>query len=188
MIKVGITGSISSGKSTVCKIISKNRGPIYSADKIVAKLYKNRYVRKTISKKLAFSSNLNFKKELKKKIIQNNQNLKKLEKIIHPLARKAMLDFSRKQRNKKFVFFEIPLLVEKKLTKFFHLVILVKSKKKVRFGRYKLKGGSPKLFSLLDKQQLSESKKSKFCDHIIVNNKSLLVLKKNISNIIKKYE
>ena len=54
MIKVGITGSISSGKSTVCKIISKNRGPIYSADKIVAKLYKNRYVRKTISKKLAF--------------------------------------------------------------------------------------------------------------------------------------
>ena len=44
------------------------------------------------------------------------------------------------------------------------------------------------LFSLLDKHQLKDSKKMKFCDHIVVNNKSLFILKKKLSNIIELYE
>ena len=51
-----------------------------------------------------------------------------------------------------------------------------------------LKGGSARLFSLLDKYQIKDTKKMKFCDHIVVNNKSLSILKKKLSNIIKLYE
>ena len=40
MIKVGITGSISSGKTTVIKMLSKNKYPIFDADKEVKKIYK----------------------------------------------------------------------------------------------------------------------------------------------------
>ena len=39
MIKIGLTGSIASGKTTASKIISKRKGPLFSADKVVKKLY-----------------------------------------------------------------------------------------------------------------------------------------------------
>ena len=39
MIKIGITGSISSGKTTASKIISKSKGPLFSADRVVRNLY-----------------------------------------------------------------------------------------------------------------------------------------------------
>ena len=41
MIKIGLTGSIASGKTTASKIISRKRGPLFSADDVVKKLYKN---------------------------------------------------------------------------------------------------------------------------------------------------
>jgi dephospho-CoA kinase len=85
------------------------------------------------------------------------------------------------------LFCEIPLLVESKLTKYFDKVIFVKSSKSLRLKRYILMGGNEKLFNFLDKKQIKVSRKAKFCDHVIVNNKSLTILKKNLLNIIKKY-
>ena len=88
---------------------------------------------------------------------------------------------------KKFVFFEIPLLIESKLMKKFDIIFFIKAKKSLRKRRFKLKGGNKKLFEILDKRQLSANKKIKFCDHIIINNKNLNVLKKSLSVIIKNY-
>ncbi len=114
--------------------------------------------------------------------------MKKLEKIIHPLVRKEMFIFLKNNKNKKLLFFEIPLLIESKLTKHFDVLIFIKSKKSLRLKRYILKGGSIQLFSLLEKHQIKDTKKMKFCDHIVVNNKSLSILKRKLSNIIKLYE
>ena len=68
------------------------------------------------------------------------------------------------------------------------VIIFIKSKRNLRLKRFKLKKGNIQLFSLLDNHQLNDRKKMKFCDHIVVNNKSLTILKKNLSNIIKLYE
>ena len=40
MKKIAITGSLSSGKTTASKILAANRGPLFSADAVVKKLYK----------------------------------------------------------------------------------------------------------------------------------------------------
>ena len=188
MIKIGITGSVASGKTTASKIISSRRGPLFSADRVVKKLYTQNNFKKLIARKLNFKLDKNFKKKLKKKILQKKEILKKLEKIIHPLVRKEMFVFLRRNKNKRLLFFEIPLLIESKLTKYFDVVIFIKSKNSSRLKRYILKGGSIQLFSLLDKHQMKDTKKMKFCDHIVVNNKSLSILKKKLSNIIKLYE
>jgi dephospho-CoA kinase len=187
MIKIGLTGSIASGKTTASKIIASRRGPLFSADKAVKKLYNKDSFKRLIAKKLNFHTNLKFKNEIKNKILQKRKNLRKLEKIIHPLVRKEMFAFLKKNKNKKYLFFEIPLLIESKLTKYFDIIIFVKSKKNLRLKRYKLKGGNVKLFSLLDRHQLKDIKKMKFCDHVVVNNKSLAILKKKLSNIINLY-
>ena len=42
MIKIGITGSIASGKTTASKIISFRKGPLFNADDYVRKLYKTK--------------------------------------------------------------------------------------------------------------------------------------------------
>ena len=188
MIKIGITGSIASGKTTASKIISSRRGKLFSADKVVKKLYAQINFKKIIAKKLGFKFNLKFKKQLKKKIYDKKRNLEKLEKTIHPLVRKQMLSFISNNKNKKVLFFEIPLLIENNLTRYFDKIIFIKSNKKLRFKRYMSKGGSEKLFSILDERQINDMKKMKFCDHIVVNNKSLSVLKKNLLNIMKFYE
>ena len=120
--------------------------------------------------------------------MKDKKNIKKLEKIIHPLVRKKMRSFSSQNRNKRFLFYEIPLLVESKLTKYFNIVIFIKAKKNLRLRRFKSKSGDKNLFNLLNNKQMTDEKKIKFCDHVVVNEKKLSILKKNLLAIINKYE
>ena len=71
--------------------------------------------------------------------------------------------------------------------KYFDIVIFIKAKKKIRLKRFKLRGGEEKLFNILNNRQLLDSKKIKFCDYVVVNEKNLEILKKNLFSIIKKY-
>ena len=132
MIKIGITGSIASGKTTASKIISKGRGPIFSADKVVQELYQTRRFKNLIYKTFKINNKNQTKKYLRKFIFENKNNLKKLEKIIHPLVRKQMIRFTLQNKHKKKLFYEIPLLIESKLTNYFNVIILIKSKKSIR--------------------------------------------------------
>ena len=188
MIKIGITGSLASGKTTASKILSARRGPLFSADKAVKELYKNKHFKSLVSRRFRIKNNSQLKKSLKKLILENKDNIKKLEKIIHPLVRKRMKSFTSKNQNKKLLFYEIPLLIESKLMKHFNVVVFIKAKKQLRLKRFKSKSGDKKLFNLLNNKQMNDKKKIKFCDHIVLNDKNIKILKKNLSVIIKKYE
>ena len=67
MIKIGITGSLSSGKTTASKILSLRRGPLFSADKAVKEIYQNK----------------NFKSLIVKKFRIKNQNQIKISKKVN---------------------------------------------------------------------------------------------------------
>lgn len=187
MIKIGITGSLASGKTTASKILSNTKHPLFNADKEVQNLYKKKFFRKLISKKLKIRNNAILKKEIKKKIIKKELSIKELENIIHPLVRKKMREFLKKNKNKKIIFFEIPLLIENKLMKLFDVIIFIKSSQKNRLKRFILKGGDKKIFRILNKKQLNDKKKIKYSDHIVVNDNNLNILKKRLSDIVKLY-
>ena len=188
MIKIGITGSLASGKTTASKILSFRRGPLFSADKAVKDLYKNKHFKSLVSKKFKVKNNSKLKKSLKNLILKNKNNIKKLEKIIHPMVRKKMKNFTAQNRNKKLLFYEIPLLIESKLMKHFNVIVFIKAKKQLRLRRFQSKSGDKKLFNLLNNKQMNDKKKIKFCDHVVVNEKNLNILKKNLLVIINKYE
>ena len=188
MIKIGITGSLASGKTTASKILSYKRGPLFSADKAVEELYQHKRFRALISRKFGLKNNNQIKRSLKKLLIKNNKNLKKLEKLIHPLVRKKMREFTYKNKNKKTLFYEIPLLIESNLMKFFNLIIFIRSRKATRLKRFKLKKGNNKLFNFLDNQQMNDKKKIKLFDYVVVNDKNLRILKKNLFRIIEKID
>ena len=65
MIKIGITGSLSSGKSAVAKLMSRNKYPLFDADKAVVGLYKKRDFMKKIKKKFNFKNTKNLKRKVK---------------------------------------------------------------------------------------------------------------------------
>ena len=186
MIKIGITGSLASGKTTASQILSYKRGPLFSADAVVNSLYKKISLQKLIKRKFNIKQH-NLKKTLKEIILRDSKKVKILEKIIHPLVRKEMKKFSFNNQRRKTVFYEIPLLIESNLMKHFDIIIFIKAKKKIRLNRFLNKGGEKKMFNLLSNRQFSDIKKAKFSDHIVVNEKNLNILKKNLSSIISQY-
>ena len=185
MIKIGITGSLASGKSTVAKLISQNKHPIFNADNAVKTLYKKRIFTKKIQKQFHFKNNRNLKNKIKNLIKKDKKILKKLEMILHPLVRKEMRAFIKRKKNNKITIFEIPLLIETKLTRYFDFVVFVGAKKNIRLRRYVAKGGNKKIFTILEKRQKKPSKKIKISDYVIYNNKSIKSLKKNIKKFLK---
>ena len=183
MIKIGITGSLASGKTTVAKLMSKRRYPVFSADKVVADLYKKRIFLIKIKKKFHLKNYKNPKKKLKALIRKDKFALKKLESIIHPLVRKENENFYEKKS--KIGLFEIPLLIENKLMKYFDVIIFVNAQRNKRLKRYK---GNNEIFTTLDKRQIISSKKIKFSDHVINNNKGIIELKSKVADLINRYE
>tara|TARA_Y100001958_G_C21119707_1_gene464174 strand:+ start:485 stop:1048 length:564 start_codon:yes stop_codon:yes gene_type:complete len=186
MKKIAITGSLASGKTTASKILAKGKYPLFSADNEVKKFYKTKNFIALVSNKLKIKKTFKIKQILKKKILDNKSNLKKLERIIHPFVRKEMRKFEKKNKKKKFAFFEIPLLVESKLMKKFDVVIFIKANRSLRLNRFISKGGHKKLFQILNKKQLSDAKKRKHSDFVVVNEKDKIVLKKRLLDILHK--
>jgi len=186
MIKIGVTGSISSGKSTVARMLAGKKYPIFDADIAVRQIYKKNFFKDKIYRKFKLKSKKNIKHELKQIISINKKSLKILEKIIHPLVRTELKKFSHKNKKKRILIFEIPLLIESKSMNYYDKIIFVNSKKTLRLKRYLGRGKSKRIFNLLNKRQLPPAKKIKFCDYVINNNRSLKNLKKNVKLIKSK--
>ena len=184
MIRLATIGDIGSGKSYVAKQFGY---PVFNADNEVLKIYKNdRQCYKKLKKALPnYITNFPIKKnELKKAILSHQKNLKKIEKIIHPEVQSRMKDFIWKNKNKKFIILDIPLLLENKINKKKDILIFVDAKKKEISKRLKKRQNQSHKF--LRKLQLSVEFKKKKADFIIKNNFSNNSIKKNVKIIIKK--
>lgn len=73
MIKIGITGSLASGKTTASKILSSGRGPLFSADKAVKELYQNKNFKSLIGRRFKLKNKNQIKKSLKKLILEEKK-------------------------------------------------------------------------------------------------------------------
>ncbi len=187
MIKIGILGDIGSGKSFVAKQFGY---PVFNADKEVSDIYKNdKSCYKKIKKKFPkFIKSKSLKKdELGSLIKANKKNLKKISNIVHPIVRKRMVNFFKKNNRKKMVVLDIPLLVENKLyDKNFYLIFVHSNKNEINKRLKKRPFYNKKIIDSLRKSQRSLAYKKKISDFVIKNNFKLQSLKKNIKIIKRK--
>ena len=72
--------------------------------------------------------------------------------------------------------------------KYFDVILFIKAKRSLRLERFKAKNGDKRFFTLLDKKQMNESKKKKYCNHVIINEKNLKIFKKKLLKILSLYE
>ena len=188
-IKVGITGLIGMGKSTVASIFAENDIPIWDADREVHKLYKkNNKGYKVITSRIPELIN---KKEINRKKLSNLIkegviSLNLLESLIHPLLADSRKRFIIQNKNKKFIIFDIPLLFETSADKWLDYVILVYCSKKTQIRRLSMRKNydKDKIDYLLSKQ-LNFDKKKEEANFIIDTDKKIEIVEKRVLDIIK---
>ena len=187
MIRIAVLGDIGSGKSHIAKLFGY---PVFNADAEVARLYrKSRKCYNRLKKVLpAYIVSFPIKKnEISKAIIADQWNLKKIVKIVHPEVRFSMNNFIKKNKNKKFVILDIPLLIENKINKKNDILIFVEAKKKEISKRLKKRHNTNlKILKKLKKFQLPLELKKKKADFIIKNNFKNNSIKKNAKRVLGK--
>ena len=183
MVRIAVIGGIGSGKSYIAKLFGY---PVFDADNEVSKLYKkNKKCYKKLKKELPkYINSFPIKKNLIAKAInQNKYNLRKIIKIIHPEIRFKMNKFIKKNKKKKFIVLDIPLLIENKLNRKDDILIFVDAKKEEVDKRLKKRPNfNQKLINKFKALQLSLEIKKRKSDFIIKNN----FKNKSVKNSVKK--
>ena len=187
MIRIGILGDIGSGKSYVAKSFGY---PVFNADKEVGKLYrKNKKIFNKLKKILPkyFNSYPIKKHEVTEAILANSNNLKKIINVVHLEIRKKMNVFLKKNKTKKVVILDIPLLLENRINKKSDILVFVQSKKLDILKRLRKRTNfNQKLLNKLRKLQLSLVYKKRKSHFIIKNNFTNKFVKRDIKYILKK--
>ncbi|MDA9662304.1 dephospho-CoA kinase [Candidatus Pelagibacter sp.] len=186
MIKIAVVGDIGSGKSHIAKLFGY---PVFNADQEVANIYKkNKDCFKKLKKILPvyFSVFPPNKIQIIKAIEDSEKNLKKITKIIHPEVRKKLSVFLIKNKKRKAIILDIPLLLENKLNQKGDIIVFVQSKKSEIIKRLKKRDNfNLNLYNQFKKMQLPLSYKKKKSNHIIKNNFTNKLIKISVKKILK---
>ena len=189
MIRIGILGDVGSGKSYVARSFGY---PVFNADLEVGKLYQNDRkifykLKKTLPK--YFNSFPVNKNEVVNAILAEKKNLKKIVEIVHLAIRKKMNIFLKKNKRKKFVILDIPLLLENKINKKGDILIFIQAHKKDILKRLKKrKNFNLKLTKKFRDIQLPLVYKKKKSNFIIKNDFTARKLKKYAKSILNKIQ
>jgi len=187
MIRIAVVGDIGSGKTYVAK---KFGYPIFNADDEVARLYRKsrkcfNKLKKTLPKHI-----ISFpikKNEIAKAIIDDQRNLKKVIKIVHPEISAKMNNFIKKNKKKKIIVLDIPLLIENKINRKKDILVFVSAEKKEINKRLKRRSNfNLKIVRKLRKLQLPLEIKKRRSDFVIKNNFKNNSIKKSVKMIKKK--
>lgn len=189
MIKIGITGSIGTGKTTVAKMFALFKIPVFDADKEIKKILNNEGIKKKLRKiwPQAITKNDIDKSKLKSIIFSNKKEKKILEKLLYPYLEEEKDKFLDINSEKKILVYDIPLIYETKSQKQYDLILLTNCDRDLQrtrvLNRDKI---SNSLFENIVRSQLSYSEKIKFKPKLINTNKlKILIFIKIVFLLIK---
>jgi len=193
MIKIGVTGNIGSGKTTLVKLFDRSKTFIFNADKEAKKhLKKHSVLQKKIinifGNQIVTGTYLDFKK-LAEVAFQNKKNQQILNGIIWPEISLLIECALREVKNESIDYFVVDaaLLFEANLNHFFDYIILVTAEKNIRLNRA-LKRNTLDLSQIKKRMslQMSDEEKIKSSNFVIYNNGNKEELKKEFQKILKK--
>lgn len=173
MIKIGITGGIGAGKTTVCKELEKMGYPVfYSDDEAKNLMVENAEVVKQITALFGedayIDGQLN-RVHLAKQIFTNNKLRESLNQIVHPPVRRAFVEWSEAQ-DAELVFNEAAILFETGQYKTFDYTVLVTAPTSIRIDRVvKRDNTTPEEVQKRIDNQWSDEEKIKLSSFVIVN-------------------
>jgi len=186
-LKIGITGGIGCGKSTVLEYFQELGLDCLSSDAVAQELIaKDLHVISAIKEKFGRlvlgDDELVNRSRLAELVFSDHEALSWLEGLLHPLVRECWLDFISTDHG-RLVFVEIPLLFEKKLEKHFDFIVCIASSEFTADSRLIGKKLTNQSIQQRRKLQLPNSVKIKHSNFVIDNNGSIEFLKLQINRL-----
>ncbi len=185
MIKVGITGGIGSGKSTVAKIFAILGVPVYYADDVAKRLMNEHpVIRQQLIKHFGeetYSNNKLNRPFLSKQVFNNAEKLALLNSIVHPVTIADGEEWMHKQTT-AYAIKEAALIFESGSQRDLDFVIGVFAPVHLRIKRVIDRDGITR--EDVQKRmlnQISEEIKMKLCDYIIINDEQQLIVPQVLS-------
>ncbi|MFZ9701501.1 MAG: dephospho-CoA kinase [Candidatus Nanopelagicales bacterium] len=187
-MKVGLTGGIGAGKSTVADMFSKLGAVVIRSDELARQVIEPNTpgFQKVLSRfgNQILQENGSIDRQKLAQIVFNDQNsLKDLEEIIHPLVRNKTNELIDSQTQETIVVNEVPLLLEKKMEKMFDFLVVVISSEKNRINRLQKRGISePEAKKRMSLQVSDEARKSS-ADFLITNDGNIDQLEADVAKV-----
>lgn len=201
MIKIGLTGGIATGKTTVAQIMEQKGAIIVDTDILAHKAYEpHTAVWEQIVKEFGegiLSSNKEINRAVLGKIVFNDiKKRKKINSIVHPYVidetKKIITHWQNmEQHNKKnyLIVLVIPLLFETHTADIADYVIVVKCKKEIQLTRLIERNKLSKQNALKRiNVQMDMEKKAARADYVIDNDKDLSSLKNQVEKILQNWQ
>ncbi|NOQ94553.1 MAG: dephospho-CoA kinase [Methylophaga sp.] len=192
MLRIGLTGGIASGKSTICQLFSALDVPIIDADIIARQLVEPDQVAFTEivacfgSDILLPDGTLN-RSSLRKRIFSDPTAKKQLEEILHPKI-SQQLQLQSDRYNSAYCILAIPLLIESKLQQSVDRILVIDISEQQQLERLCQRDKSSlKDAQLIIDSQCSREQRLAFADDIIINNSSIDNLNQIVFNLDQKY-
>lgn len=181
MLKLGITGGIGSGKTTVCRLFELLGIPVYYADdeskKLLDedKLVKDQVI-KTFGASIVNESGIIDRKKLAAIVFNNKEQLEKLNAILHPAVGQHFENWLKKQ-NTAYILKEAAILFESGAYKQVDKVVTVVAPLELKIQRtMKRDGVSQEEVERRMQLQMTDEEKIKRSDFIITNNEQELLI------------
>ncbi len=180
MLKIGITGGIGSGKTTVCKIFELLSVPVYYADGRAKWLMANdsdliAKIKKLLGKSAYFSDGRLNRRYIADIVFDDKDKLKQLNALVHPAVGRDGEAWNRRQEElgAPYTLKEAAILFESKSHLSLDKVITVYAPEEMRIARVRARDGTDRAsVAARIKEQISDEKKIELSDFVIYNDGS----------------
>tara|TARA_Y100000385_G_scaffold141501_1_gene146883 strand:+ start:400 stop:990 length:591 start_codon:yes stop_codon:yes gene_type:complete len=191
MTKVGLTGGIGSGKTTVSNFLLDSGIPVYNSDIRGKNLMNTNLELKndivSIFGESVYDNGILNTNLLSNIVFSHPKKINQLNNLVHPKVAQDFNQWVVKNNNQPILVKEAAILIESRAYLNMDIIILVVSKKSTRINRVSKRDNSD--LESVEKRinlQLTDDEKIKYADYIIENNSSLEHLKLDVIKVIDK--
>ncbi|MFM9130803.1 MAG: dephospho-CoA kinase [Actinomycetes bacterium] len=187
-MKVGLTGGIGAGKSTVADMFSKLGAVVIRSDELARQVIEPNTTgfQKVLSRfgnQILQENGSIDRTKLAQIVFIDQSALKDLEEIIHPLVRNKTNEIIDAQTQETIVVNEVPLLLEKNMENLFDFLVVVISSEKNRINRLLKRGISEVDAKKRMKLQVSDEQRKTSADFLIANDGNIEQLEADVSKV-----
>lgn len=187
-MKVGLTGGIGAGKSTVADLFSQKGAVVIRSDELARQVIEPQtpgfqQVIARFGKDFVNSEGYIDRAKLAQIVFQDDAALKDLENIVHPLVRSKTNQIMDQHTSETIIVNEIPLLLEKKMESLFDFLVIVISSEKNRLERLSQRGLTTEQATARMAKQVSDDERKAAADFLIVNDGNLDQLEADVEKI-----
>ena len=187
-MKVGLTGGIGAGKSTVADLFSQKGAVVIRSDELARQVIEPQtpgfqQVIARFGKDFINSEGYIDRAKLAQVVFHDDAALKDLENIVHPLVRSKTNQIIDQHTSETIIVNEIPLLLEKKMESLFDFLVIVISSEKNRLERLAQRGLTTEQATARMAKQVSDDERKAAADFLIVNDGNIEQLQADVEKI-----